>query len=70
MDRVENIVAKGEIAHYNQIRILPQCFQKMSAAEASKGLCMWERVNNLVFLTNFWKHVEYGQKRRYNHVFL
>ena len=37
---VENIVAKGEIAHiYEQFFLLPQCFQKLSAAKAR------ERVN-------------------------
>ena len=43
--RVENIVAKGEIAHYEQVLLLAQCFQKSSAAETSKSVCtcMWER---------------------------
>ena len=31
-NRVENIVAKGEITHYEQFRLLSQCFQKSSAA--------------------------------------
>ena len=38
LNEVENIVAKGEIAHlYNEqlLLILPQCFQKSSAAKAS-----------------------------------
>ena len=33
-NRVENIVEKGEIAHYEQFLLLPQCFQKSTAAEA------------------------------------
>ena len=37
-------MAKGEIAHYEQFINLPQWFQKSSAAEASKSICMWERV--------------------------
>ena len=39
--RIENIKAKGEIAHHEQFPQLPQYFQKSSAAEASicgKGL--------------------------------
>ena len=39
--KVENIVAKGEIA-YEQFLLLPQCFQKLSAADASKGVYKWE----------------------------
>ena len=38
MDRLENIVAKREIAHYEQIPFWPQCFQKSSAAEASESI--------------------------------
>ena len=35
MDEIENFVAKGEIALYEQFLILLQCFQKLSAEEAS-----------------------------------
>ena len=35
-DWVENIVGKGEIAHYEQFLLLPQCFQKLFVADASK----------------------------------
>ena len=35
-DRVENVVGKGEIAHYNQFLFFPQCFQKLSVVDASK----------------------------------
>ena len=35
-DRVENIVGKGEIARYEQFLLFPQCFQKLSALDASK----------------------------------
>ena len=41
---VENIVAKGEIARFQQFLHLPHCFQKSSAADASKCVCKWERV--------------------------
>ena len=36
LNKVENIVAKGEIAHYKQYPLLPQSFLKLSTAEASK----------------------------------
>ena len=35
INRVENIAAKGEIACFEQFPLLPQCFQKSSAADAS-----------------------------------
>ena len=31
--RLENTVGKGEIAHYEQFLLFPQCFQRTSAAE-------------------------------------
>ena len=31
-----NIVGKGEIARYEQFLLFPQCFQKLSAVDASK----------------------------------
>ena len=39
---LKTIVAKGEIAHYEQFHLLPQSFHESSAAE---GVCMWEMVN-------------------------
>ena len=35
-DLVENIVGKGVIARYEQFLLFPQCFQKLSVADASK----------------------------------
>ena len=35
-DRVQNIVGKGEIAHYEQFLLFPQCFQKLSVVDMSK----------------------------------
>ena len=32
-NRVENTVGKGEIAHYEQFLLFPQCFQKNCTAE-------------------------------------
>ena len=49
LNRVDNIVAKGEIAHYEQFLLLPQGCQNSSAADASESVCMWERVKSLVF---------------------
>ena len=41
---MENIVAKGEIACFEQFLLLSLCFEKSSAAEASKSVYMRERV--------------------------
>ena len=41
LSRVENIVANGEIAHYEPFLLLPQYFQKSSAAEASEKVCLY-----------------------------
>ena len=35
-DCVENIVGKGEIAHYEQFLLFPQCFQKFFSSDVSK----------------------------------
>ena len=35
-DLVENVVGKGEIAHYEQFLLFPQCFQKLSIVDVSK----------------------------------
>ena len=35
-DWVKNIVGKGEIAPYEHFLLFPQCFQKLSSADASK----------------------------------
>ena len=43
LNKVENIVAKGEIPHHEQFHLCPQCFQKSSAAISSKCICRWER---------------------------
>ena len=41
---VENTVDKGEIAHYEQFLLYPQCFQKTCFPGASKGVIVWEWV--------------------------
>ena len=48
LDTVENIVEKGEIAPDAQFLIFPQCFQKASFLDASKGVIVWEWINNSV----------------------
>ena len=42
---VENTLGKGEIAHYEQFLLFPQCFQKACFTGASKGVIVWEWVN-------------------------
>ena len=44
LDGVENIVTKGEI------HLLPQCFQKLSAVEISKYVCILERVDRITYI--------------------
>ena len=45
--RVENTVGKGEIAHYEQFLLFPQCFEKACFPGSSKGVIVWEWVNEL-----------------------
>ena len=42
----ENTVGKGEIARYEQFLLFPQCFQKARFPGASKGVIVWEWVDN------------------------
>ena len=44
MKWAENVVAKCEIAHYEQFLRLPQLFKKTSAEDALICACRWERV--------------------------
>ena len=44
-EKRENNVAKGEIARFEQFLHMLQCFQESSAADASKCVYRWERVN-------------------------
>ena len=41
-EQVENTVGKGEIAHYEQFLLFPQCFQKACFTGVSKGVIVWE----------------------------
>ena len=51
MKKRENYVAKGEIARFEQFFLLLQCFQNSSAADMSKCVYFWERVNPGVTLS-------------------
>ena len=41
-NKVDRIVAKGEMTHYEQFLLLPEYFQMPSAAEESICTCMQE----------------------------
>ena len=43
-DTVENIVGKGENAGYQHFLLLPQCFQKSSFPDTTKGVIVGEWV--------------------------
>ena len=43
-DSIENIVGKGENAGYQQFLLFPQCFEKASFPETSKGVIVREWV--------------------------
>ena len=47
--KVENIVAKGEIARFEQFLFCHYVFKKTSAAEASESVYMRERFNKRLF---------------------
>ena len=47
-DGVENIVGKGETAGYQHFLLFPQCLEKASFPDASKGVIVWEWVNTSV----------------------
>ena len=61
-DRVENIVEKGEIAHYEQFLLFPQCFQKACFPGASKGVVVWEWVKSSNYRSIFVFHSSYHTK--------
>ena len=41
-------MGKGEIAHYEQFLLFPQCFQNACFPGASKGVIVWEWLNNKI----------------------
>ena len=44
--RVENTMGKGEIAHYEQFLLFPQCFRKACFPGALKVVIVWQWVNS------------------------
>ena len=42
-----NTVGKGEIAHYEQFLLFPQCFQEACFPGAAKSVIVWEWVKAL-----------------------
>ena len=40
----KNTVGKGEIAHYEQFLLFPQCFQEACFPGVSKSVTVWEWV--------------------------
>ena len=45
LDRVENIVGKGENAGYKHFLLFQQCFQKTSSSGSIKVEIVWKMVN-------------------------
>ena len=41
-NRVENTVGKGENAGFQHFLLFPQCFEKASFPDMSKGVTVWE----------------------------
>ena len=52
---LENIVGKGEIAHYEQFLLFPQCFQRLSVTLMRQIEYMWSK--GLIVLTFTGSHV-------------
>ena len=44
---IENIVGKGENAGLQHFLLSPQCFEKASFPDMSKGVIVWEWVNKM-----------------------
>ena len=43
--QVENTAGNGEITHYEQFLLFPECFQKTCTADTTKQELIWERNN-------------------------
>ena len=55
--QVENTVGKGEIAHYEQFLLFPQCFQKGCFPGVSKGVIVWEWVKQFIVYSVLYKQL-------------
>ena len=47
-DKIQNIVGNGENAGYQHFLLFPQCFQKASIPNRSKGVIVWEWVKTIM----------------------
>ena len=48
LNKVEDILANGEIAHYEQFLLWPQCFKsRLQQRRTSESVYMWERYNKM-----------------------
>ena len=47
LSKRKKTLGKGEIAHYEQFLLFPQCFQKACFPWASKGVIVWEWVKSI-----------------------
>ena len=50
-------MGKGEIAHYEQFLLFPQCFQKACFPEASKGVIVWKWVKMMIFVFDWIENI-------------
>ena len=50
-DRVENIAGKEENAGYQHFLLFPQCFEKASFQDTSKGVIVWEWVKDFTYVS-------------------
>ena len=53
LNKIENILEKGENALFEQFLQSSQCFQKSSAAEISEGVFMWGTVKLTILLKKY-----------------
>ena len=65
LNRVEHIVAKVEIARFEQFLLLPQCFQKSTVGDASKCVYTLERVK---VLNTMWHLVKKEKIDKCEHI--
>ena len=53
----ENIVGEGENAGYQHFLLFPQCFEKASFPDTSKGVIVWEWVNvHCIYMHIYFTH--------------
>ena len=47
LERVENILAKGKVAHYEPFLLMPQCVQKSSAVYVSNASAVGKQLRKI-----------------------